>query len=198
MDNIGSYLNVKNMDFYFNGCESCDKRCCDGKMGYSLTPLIVDDFEEVHKYFPIVFANINDVFRPIMVLNDGNSTCSYLDEKGMCSIYENRPPSCKLYPISPFFDEIYIDSNCPGVSGEVAKEKIVSNGKVESKFYHQRLENFPQKLQKTTNFMKELVEEENSFEVLGEVSGVVLFRYIGTKSNQYIDMHLESLRLLES
>ena len=197
MKSIGSYLNVEGFDFYFSGCESCDKRCCDGRAGYAITPLIVDDFEEVYKNFPIVFASINDVFRPIMLLNDGNSTCSYLDEKGMCSIYENRPPSCKLYPISPYFDEVFIDSSCPGVGGEATDMEIVKNGKVSSEFYHKRLENFSQKLQKTSDFMKDLVEEENSFEVIGEVSGVILFKYIGLKSNKYVKMHQDSMLHLE-
>jgi Fe-S-cluster containining protein len=198
MDQIGTYLNVDKIDFYFQGCATCDKRCCDGRAGYALTPLVVDDFEEVYKYFPIVFATVNDVFRPIMLLNDGNSTCSYLDSNGMCSIYENRPPSCKLYPISPFFDEVFIDSHCPGVTGEITGEKIVSQGKVQPKFYHKRLEEFPSKLQKTTDVMKELVAEEDSFEVLGEISGVVLFRYIGTQQNKYVQMHLQSLQHIES
>jgi Fe-S-cluster containining protein len=198
MDQIGSYINVGTMDFYFTGCATCDKRCCDGRAGYSLTPLVVDDFEEVYKYFPIVFATVNDVFRPIMLLNDGNSTCSYLDENGLCSIYENRPPSCKLYPISPFFDEVFIDSACPGVTGEVTPQQVVAQGKVAPEFYHSRLENFSQKLQKTSDVMRELVADEDSFAVLGEINGVVLFRYIGTIDNEYVQMHLHSLQHLEN
>lgn len=198
MEQIGSYLNVKDMDFYFNGCASCDKRCCDGRAGYALTPLIVDDFAEVYKHFPILFGSVNDVFRPLMLLNDGNSRCSYLDENGQCMIYEERPPSCRLYPVSPFFDEVFIDSNCPSVSGEMMGEPIVKAGKVVEKFYHERLENFTEKLEKTSAFMKELVKNEGDFEPVGEVSGVILFRYTGGVENEYVQMHKSSLLHLES
>lgn len=198
MQQIGTYLNIEGLDFYFSGCESCDKRCCDGRAGYALTPLIVDDFEEVYKHFPILFGSVNDVFRPLMLLNDGNSTCSYLDENGQCMIYDERPPSCRLYPISPFFDEVFIDSNCPSVSGGITGEPIVKGGKVTEKFYYKRLANFSQKLDKTSAFMKELVKNTQDFEPVGEVSGVVLFRYIGDLDNKYVQLHKDSLLHLES
>jgi len=197
MDTIGSYLNVAGNDFYFSGCESCDKRCCDGKMGYALTPLIADDFAEVYKFFPIAFGEVNGVFRPLMILNDGNSTCTYLQENGQCGIYENRPPSCKLYPISPFFDEVYIDSNCPSVNAEGMGIAVVQEGKVTPPFYHQRLENFSQKLEQTSQMMQELVQNQEDFEPLGEVSGVLLYKYVGSVKNQYVTMHHESLLHLE-
>lgn len=197
MEQIGSYLNIAKYDFYFNGCASCDKRCCDGRAGYALTPLIVDDFKEVYKHFPILFGSVNGVFRPLMLLNDGNSLCSYLDDNGQCTIYDERPPSCKLYPISPFFDEVFIDSNCPSVSGEITGEAIVQKGQVVEKFYHKRLENFNQKLEKTSEFMKELVKNESDFEPVGEVSGVLLYRYIGSIENEAVQMHKNSLQHLE-
>ena len=197
MQQIGSYLNVKGSDFYFSGCASCDKRCCDGRAGYALTPLITDDFADVYRHFPILFGSINDVFRPLMLMNDGNSTCSYLGANGECRIYEERPPACRLYPISPFFDEVFIDSHCPGVSADMIGEVIVQSGKVASKFYHQRLENFAKKLEQTALFMQALVENEHDFEAVGEVSGVVLYRYDGEKENDLIRMHKESLLHLE-
>ena len=197
MEQIGSYLNVGEMDFYFTGCQTCDKRCCDGKVGFSLTPLIVDDFTEVYKHFPILFGSVNGVFRPLMVLNDGNSVCSYLNENGQCSIYDERPPACKLYPVSPFFDEVFIDSACPSVSGEITGEPIIQKGKVTEKFYHQRLENFSQKLEKTSAFMKELVAKESDFEPVGEVSRVVLYKYVGSIENDLIKMHKASLKHLQ-
>ena len=197
MEQIGSYLNVNGSDFYFGGCASCDKRCCDGRAGYSLTPLITDDFADVYKHFPILFGTINDVFRPLMVMNDGNSTCSYLGANGECQIYNERPPACRLYPISPFFDEVFIDSHCPGVSTEMTGEAIVQHGKVASKFYHQRLKNFAKKLEQTSTFMQTLTENECDFEAVGEVSGIVLYRCIGEKENDLIRMHKESLSHLE-
>ena len=197
IDSVGSYINVEGLDFYFTGCQTCDKRCCDGKMGYAITPLVVDDFAEVYKNFPILFATVNDVFRPVMLLNDGNSKCSYLDENGMCSIYDQRPPSCKLYPVSPLFDQVLIDSNCPSVSGEIVGKEIIKEGKVTNEFYHQRLEDFPQKLQKTSDVMKNLVADKDAFEVIGEVSGVILFKYVGEKENEYVTMHHNSLLHLE-
>ena len=197
MEQIGSYINIREKDFYFSGCHSCDKRCCDGRAGYSLTPLVVEDFMEVYKHFPILFGSVNGVFRPLMVLNDGDSACSYLDENGSCSIYEERPPACRLYPLSPFFDEVFIDAACPSVSGDAVGVSIVEKGNVCKEFYHKRLENFAQKLENTSTFMEELVADENDFELVGEVSGVALYKYSGKIENEMIQMHRESLRHLE-
>ncbi len=197
MKSVGNYLNIKGNDLFFSGCAMCDKRCCDGRTGFAMAPLIVDDFKEVYKHFPIVFGNVNEVFRPLMLLNDGNSPCSYLDENGQCRIYEKRPPACKLYPLSPFFDEIYIDTNCPSVNNETVGECIVADGKVQKRFYHERLQDFSQKLEKTSEFMKELVKNPEDFEPLGEVKGVLLYKYIGDSNDPLVLMHHESLLHLE-
>ncbi len=197
MQTIGSYLDVEGRDFYFQGCANCDKRCCDGRVGFSLAPLIVDDFVEVYKHFPILFGNVNDVFRPLMILNDGNSPCSYLGANAQCMIYEERPPACRLYPVSPFFDAVFVDSSCPSVSDEIIGEAIVQEGKVVEKFYHKRLEHFSDKLERTSAFMKRLVENICDFEMVGNVSGVLLYRYVGEFDNEWLEMHRASLQHLQ-
>ena len=49
-------------------------------------------------------------------LDRGDGNCKHLDiDKGLCTIYENRPPICRV-------DEMYKRKNLKGVSWEQYKE----------------------------------------------------------------------------
>lgn len=193
MDAVGSYVNIKSATFRFNACSVCEAQCCDGRKGYALTPLILEDFAAVCEHFPILFAVLEGELKIVMMLNDGLSACSYLVDN-RCSIYDARPPACNLYPISPFFDEIFVDTACPAV-GDMG-ELLLQEGKISDSFYHERLENFAGKLDATRRFLADIRPDE--LESLTEVGGILLYRYTGTRCDAYMAMHHASLRHLET
>lgn len=69
-----------------------------------------------------------EVETPINVMKSNHRGCSALDEKGRCTIYENRPMFCKLYPAVPVFEErqrkfmIQYAITCPGFDDVGMKE----------------------------------------------------------------------------
>lgn len=190
MNKIGTFINIKKQNFYFNGCADCEGICCNGAKGFALSPLILDDFEKVYKNFAIVFTIIGKKLRALVVLNDGKSFCKYyVDNK--CSIYEERTPSCKLYPIAPYFDDILVDTSCPSINFEIG-DSICNQGKIDKKFFTDRLKNFNQKLIDTYNFL-ETIYDINDFKFIGHVKGTPLLKYTKETNDIYIKMHLESL-----
>ncbi len=190
MKNIGTFVNIKNKDFYFSSCETCEGICCNGARGFALTPLILEDFEEVYKNFAIVFTLMNKKLRALLVLNDGTNFCKYyLDNK--CSIYEHRPPACKLYPIAPYFDDILVDTSCPSVSQDSGK-LLCKNSKISDDFYTQRLNDFNKKLQRSYEFY-DSIYNINNFKFIGHIRGNPLLKYTKKTDNKYIKMHLKSL-----
>jgi len=187
------FVPVKDVgDVYFTGCTTCTNRCCEGGK-FSLAPLILEDFERVYKNFEIFFGYIDGNLKALMVLNRGRTdagkidTCEYL-ENGICTIYENRPPACKLYPLSPYYDEIYVDSSCEAVSRE--GEFLVSPEKINPNFKDIRLENFSSKLQETLLWL-DLIKDD--LEEVDEVMGIKLLKYIGKIDDRFMSMHLNSI-----
>lgn len=175
------FENIKNVNLNFSNCDNCPKTCCKN----ILIPLILDDFKSVYKNFPIIFAYMNDELRVLILL--GNNWCRYLKEDG-CSIYQNRPPSCKIYPISPFFEDFYVDISCEAVG--VEGEFLCSSSGFNSNFYHHRLENFVEKYSKTVKFLKSI---ENDIVEMGDIENIKIYKYGGENRDSYIQMHLESL-----
>jgi Fe-S-cluster containining protein len=160
--------NINNLSqLYFRGCENCSE-CCEGK--FFLAPLILEDFDKVKKYFEIR-AIILDEIIPVMLLTDGKNPCKYLKDN-RCSIYEERPPACKIYPFSPFYDDIFIDLSCPAV-GDVG-DKLPTNKKeyFKSDFFEERFINFKIKRENTINFMKcqKLIFDK-------EIKGIKLYKF---------------------
>lgn len=187
---MNSFVNIKDNNLFFSGCSTCEGNCCNGAKGFSLSPLILEDFEEVYKNFAIVFSVANNELKAFVVLNNGKGHCKYYINN-QCSIYEQRTPACKLYPISPYFDEILIDTECPSINHEYG-ESISHNGNLNTKFYTERLTNFHEKLKKTTQFYATL-DDINAFKLLGYISEMPLFTYTKQIENKYIEMHQQSL-----
>jgi len=172
---------------YFTGCTTCTNRCCEGGK-FSLAPLILEDFERVYKNFEIFFGFVDGNLKALMVLNRGRTdVCKYL-ENGVCTIYENRPPACKLYPLSPYYDEIYVDSSCDGVSS--SGEFLVSTDKINQNFKDERLENFSLKLKNTNDWLEKIKDD---LEYVDVVMGIKLLKYRGLLDDRYIMMHLNSM-----
>jgi len=160
--------NITNLPpLYFKGCGDCSK-CCEGK--FFLAPLILEDFEKVKPYFEIR-AIILDEIIPVMLLTDGYNSCKYL-ENGKCKIYENRPPACKIYPFSPYYDDIFIDLECDAISFE--GERLPSNKKefFKSNFFDERMIDFKEKREKTLEYMK---KQKLIFDK--EIKGIKLYKF---------------------
>ena len=65
------YVNIKEAGkLYFSSCFGCTQNCCDGSR-ISLSPLILEDLEEVYKHLAIKFVKIDSEIKPVIVLNNG-------------------------------------------------------------------------------------------------------------------------------
>ena len=95
-----TFENVKNSTYTFGSCDICDAQCCDGNRGSIFSQLILEDFEPVHKNFPILFS-IGELgyLKPVVLLSNGNGFCRYIKDM-KCVIYDERPSICKIYPLS--------------------------------------------------------------------------------------------------
>lgn len=191
MKSIGSFVNIKSHDLHFSGCSTCEGDCCNGAKGFAASPLILEDFEAVYQNFPILFSISGQKLSAYVLLNDGKSYCKYYINQ-QCSIYLQRPPACKLYPVSPYFEHIFVDTACPSIN-QKAGYSVCRDGKLNSAFATKRLEGFVDKLEETHAFFESIHTLEN-FEHVGNVSGITLFKYIKPSTNRYIQMHIESLK----
>ena len=182
------YVNIKDMNLLrFKGCDNCTTNCCDGSR-ISLSPLILDDFYEVYENFAIGFAKIETDIKPVVILNDGKSSCKY-NINNKCTIYDIRPPACKMYPISPYIDgNIYVDVSCEavGMSGEFLCD---SNGFSDA-FYHKRVQNITHKLRLTFEWTQKI---SDNLVPLVKIKDIMIFKYNGDINDQYIQMHQKSL-----
>ena len=194
MENIGSFIHIKKEDLYFKGCSTCAGDCCNGAKGFAVSPLILEDFEAVFENFPILFSRRDEKLMVYVLLNDGEHYCKYYVNH-QCSIYEQRAPACKLYPISPYFEHLFVDTACTSVNRSVGKP-LCRDGKLHNDFYTKRLDNFVSKLNATNTFL-ESINNLTHFDYVGDILGLPLFQYNQSSSNRYIQMHLESLKHFE-
>ncbi|WP_294966517.1 YkgJ family cysteine cluster protein [Sulfurimonas sp.] len=151
------YININDLEkIHFASCDGCLGSCCSSSK-FIMAPLILEDIKEVYNHFQIFFASIDNETRLVMILGGKESTCPYFEED-KCSIYEQRPPACKLYPLSPYYDEILINTSCSAVGslGDIVSQ----NGKCTDKFYYKRFDNFTTKLSKT----KEYINKRRQFQ----------------------------------
>lgn len=190
MESIGSFVNIKSHNFHFHGCSTCEGHCCNGSKGFAASPLILDDFEEVYKNFPILFSIKDQKLVAYVLLNNGKNHCKYYVNQ-QCSIYEQRTPACKLYPVSPYFEHIFVDTNCPSVKHDFGYS-LCQDGILNSAFYTKRLDSFVEKLEETNAFLESINTMEH-FEYVGNLLGIPLLKYTKPSDNKYIKMHLLSL-----
>lgn len=190
---MNHYVSITKIDqLFFSNCYGCQSSCCDGSR-FLFLPLILEDFEEVYPYFPIVFAQINGEMRALILLIGENGTCRYY-QSGECVIYNHRPPGCRLYPFTPYFEDILVDVSCPAVS-ETSGQFLAAPSHINTAFHHKRLIDFEAKRQTTVEYIRQL---NDSFESIGEINTMVLLRYTGELNDAYMQMHFQSLLLLKS
>ncbi|MCV6607801.1 MAG: YkgJ family cysteine cluster protein [Campylobacterales bacterium] len=192
-EKIGTFQNTSNKTFYFSSCANCGSKCCAGSENFVLAPLILEDFELVYENFPILFREQDGLVKASIVLNNGESGCWYLGDNG-CNIYSKRPSTCKQFPLSPYFDELYIDGNCPAVS-ECDGIKMIENNQVLEPFKVDRFDGFNKKLEETDRVLNSFNKE--NFQYFLTIKGIALFTYLKKDDNKYIDLHQKSLQLHE-
>jgi len=180
------YVSIKYLHLLkFNNCKECND-CCKNKF---LAPLILEDFEKVYKFFPILIAKL-DSLKPVMLLSNEIS-CPYL-KNNICSIYEKRPPACKIYPFSPWFDDILLDISCPGIGIYGEKLPLTKDEFINSKFFDTRIESIQTKIISTQNWLK-----NQDLNYLATFKGISLYT-INNIKDDFGKMHKISLNFLKN
>lgn len=176
------YANIKDFEkIHFSSCEGCEDSCCSSSM-FIMAPLILEDIELVYNYFPIYFASIDDEIRLVIIMSGKEDHCPYLKDN-KCAIYDSRPPTCHLYPLSPYFDEIFIDTACKAVGLDGIP--ISNGGEVTKEFYNKRFDNFLSKLNNTKQYIS---QRENELKYADEILGIKLYNYVGDLQDSYKEM----------
>ncbi len=182
--------------YSFFSCDTCNAECCDGTKSILHAPIILEDFEEVAKYFPILFiyGELNYI-RPVVLLTNGKSFCKYLKDS-RCSIYKDRPSPCRVYPLSPHvLDEIYIDVSCPSVVKENGQTTL--NDKIFKDFDHEILHNYSDKYI-DTHYTFESYNKKENLELVTTINGVEFFKFKLDFDLTHIKTHIKSLIHLDT
>ena len=103
----------KHRNYAFNGCETCDAKCCGSTIIYAS----LFDLKEASALFPILFYINEGKISPVYFFYYGETIqekCPYLKEN-LCSVYEKRPYACRSYPFSFEKGKPCYDDGCPKV-----------------------------------------------------------------------------------
>lgn len=187
-----TFLDTSSKSFTFSSCEGCPSRCCDGREGTVFSQIILDDFEVVYKNFPILFTfGELGYLKAVILFSNGEGFCPYIKDY-QCSIYDDRPSICRVYPLSPNVDNlIYIDDSCPAVNSDMG-EDIVVNGEVTTNFMQETLINYQDKYIQT-HFELEKINNIDDFEKVKTINNISFYKYSGTINNKFIEYHIKSL-----
>lgn len=169
------YVDIRDLELIkFNNCKECDE-CCRNKY---LAPLFLEDFEKVYKFFPILIAKL-DTFKPVMLLSNETS-CPYL-KNSQCTIYDYRPPACKIYPFSPWYEKVLLDLSCPGIGTE--GDILDLDNFQTTNFYEERFSNTTQKLNRSIKWSR-----NKKLKKVGEIFGIKLYKVVdfGDKHSFYM------------
>ena len=188
-----TFLDTTDKSFSFSSCEGCPAKCCDGREGTIFSQLILSDFEMVSKNFPILFTfGEMGYLKAVVLFSDGTSFCPYIKDH-KCTIYDERPSICRVYPLSPNIDDnVYIDDSCPAVTQNEINN-MVSDGKVSESYKYNTLENYQEKYI-NTHLELEKINNRDEFEIVKTINGICFYKYMGNKKNKYINYHKKSLK----
>lgn len=188
------FINTNENRYSFSNCEICPAKCCNGNEGTVFAQIILEDFEIVHKSFPILFLfGELGYLKPVILLTNGKNYCKYLKDF-KCTIYEQRPSICRVYPLSANIDDnVYIDELCPAVNDEKHENRIIiENTKISKDFDYSTLHNYQDKYINTHIEMEKFNQKEN-FSVAITINGINFFKCNQLFKNKYMQMHQNSL-----
>jgi len=189
---LKTFLDTTDKSFSFSSCEGCPAKCCDGREGTIFSQLILEDFEMVSKNFPILFTfGEMGYLKAVVLFSDGTSFCPYIKDH-KCTIYDERPSICRVYPLSPNIDDkVYIDDSCPAVENN-NYNKIIDSGEVTSPYKYKTLDSYQDKYIQT-HLELEKINDISNFKSVISINNITFYKYIGNTRNQYINYHLSSL-----
>jgi len=190
---LKTFLDTTDKSFSFSSCEGCPAKCCDGREGTIFSQLILEDFEMVSKNFPILFTfGEMGYLKAVVLFSDGTSFCPYIKDH-KCTIYDERPSICRVYPLSPNIDDkVYIDDSCPAVENN-NYNKIIDSGEVTSPYKYKTLNSYQDKYIQT-HLELEKINDINNFESVININNITFYKYIGRQSSKYIKYHISSLK----
>jgi len=129
-----------------------------------------------------------------ILFSDGENFCPYIINH-QCSIYDERPSICRVYPLSPNLDnKVYLDDSCPAINNEFGTD-IVINGKVTDNFNYSTLENYQDKFIDTHQHLEQF-NDKKDFKKVVTIKDMEFYSYVGDKKDFYLDLHLSSLENL--
>ena len=193
---VNRFEKLNDNEYSFTSCETCNAQCCDGSKNTLHSPIILDDFNEVSKHFPILFIYGNlGYIRPVILLTNGKDFCKYIKDM-RCSIYKQRPSVCRVYPLSPHVsDEIYIDNSCPSVIKKVGQ--TTKEDKVYKDFDNEILYTYSDKYINTHYYFEPFNKKEN-LELAIKINDIEFYKFKEDFGQEYIKTHLSSLEHLET
>ncbi|NQY24066.1 MAG: YkgJ family cysteine cluster protein [Campylobacteraceae bacterium] len=187
-----NFVSIENKSFSFSSCDGCGAKCCSGLYGSNFSELTIDEFEKVYKHFVILFSfSEMGYLKANLIISRVTEHCVYI-KNNICTIYDKRPNVCKNYPLSPSpSNDIYIDTNCPALE---SGSNIINDGKINPSFHNELFENYQDKFMKSHFYLEKFNKED--FEIALIIRGMNFYKYKHPSSDEYLQMHLESLLLL--
>jgi Fe-S-cluster containining protein len=89
-------------------CKGCSACCHDMGKSIVLDPLDIYrlsmSFEELLGS-TVELNMVDGVILPNLKMSEENNSCIFLDENGRCSIHENRPGICRIFPLGRVYDD---------------------------------------------------------------------------------------------
>lgn len=187
-----TFIDTSSYTFTFSSCEGCPARCCDGREGSIYSELLLEEFENVSKNFPILFT-FGDLgfLKANILLSNGKNFCPYITDH-KCTIYESRPNVCRNYPLSPTIEnKIFIDDSCPAVNQAFGKV-IVQNTQVKKEFDNPSLYDYQERFLETYHYL-EKYNQKGYFEEIITINQVIFYRIKEDFNDPYLKHHIKSL-----
>lgn len=192
---MNNFRNIKSSSHSFSTCDGCASECCDGSKNILFAQILLSDFDQVSKYFPILFTiGTQGYARPVTLLTNGKDFCKYINNF-KCTIYVTRPSVCRVYPLSPHIDnEIYIDNSCPAVSSKGGKN--IDNTNILTEFDHDILKDYKEKYSETVFHFNDYNQAEH-LDLVTTINEIKFYKFNKDFDDNYLKLHQKSLLLLK-
>lgn len=189
------YQEIQDKTYTFGSCETCGAGCCTGENFSLMSEIVLEEFENCAKNFPILFVlGEKGYIKPVILLTNGKEYCRYINNY-KCTIYDKRPSTCKIYPLGiDIFNNIHIDLSCPAVNK--VGITIIENKKVHENFDHIKLNDYQQRFLDTHTYFNEMNDKDDLEHIL-TIKQIKFYKFISDKDKKYINIHTKSLKNLD-